>query len=115
MTLNSATVTEKVMDEMERSGDIPWRIVLQVWWAQTWRWSLVTAVAGGIMWTSFNILPLNSDLAKECVHLAMNLIVIIAAIWATRRSLNVRYRTFSIVIETISPQEPVVSRFECGR
>jgi len=102
-------MVEVSMAEMERSGDIPWLIALQIWWAQTWRWSLITAVAVGAVWVFFTIVPLENKVSKELVQLSINLIVFVAGIWAVKRSLRARYRNFSIVIELKSSQEPEVN------
>lgn len=88
------------MKQGELGDQISWRIATEVWWAQTWRWSLVTAVAGAAALIILWLFPQESKFTRHLLSLVMNLIIIVAAIWATKCSLRAHYQKFAIIVET---------------
>ena len=94
------------MAESERSEDVSWRVALQVWWASAWRTVLLSVVLVMLITimivllkrTLFSSRPEFVKVAIELGKGAIALIVFVVQVWATRRSLKIRYPSFSIII-----------------
>lgn len=81
-----------MVESENNSEDVSWRVAVQVWWAGAWRVALLSLTIGAIPRILLNSWP---ELGKA----AIGMVVIAVEIWATRRSLRVRYPTFSIIIK----------------
>lgn len=88
---------------------LPWKVIIQIWWAQTWRFYvgvmllsllvfLILLVFGGTAKGIQNIL----DTERGVVKLGILVGCLVVQLWALRQSLMDRYRSFTIRLESRS-------------
>lgn len=89
----------KCMGETKRKSEgVTWKIALRVWWAQMWRQVallMITLIPPAIVVLLF---MRGNRTASWVLYLALYLLVIPTAIWATQRSLKVNYGSFLLAV-----------------
>ena len=95
---------------MSDKTDLPWKVILEIWWAQTWRFyvgiallSLLIAfiglMFGGTAKGLQHVLDTESNGLGVAINLGLFALWFAVQLWALRESLADRYRSFTIRLE----------------
>jgi hypothetical protein len=91
---------EKLMNDIERERDgVTWKIAVRVWWAQTWRQIVALTVIQILPGLVVKMLLKDDLVARWIIWTAPLVFIIPITVWAVRRSLQVEYASFSIIIK----------------